>query len=315
MGNAQKRKKKQSKRQKQAKQTPSPDLLDTGCLICGKDDDHPRILLCDRCSGEYHTYCLQPKLMEIPKSAWFCDKCQPNDTELLHQEIAALPTEFTSRFAEICWAQGGVGYGWWPCCIYDPRLTVGSARQEARRHLGKRHLVYFFQCSDTPFSVLAETKIMSWIKGLAENLHLGKAAASYSRARYQLFQKAFQAAVLELDKPKSKRLDFDNNNNNETSKEALLPSPVAAAKPASKKSHLVKKEDPKQKSDVSPEQLFPCVTLKRKRATRTDPFSLLEQPRDLLTPRRRIVVDIQTAETSRLTSPRHVVAARKNPMP
>ena len=160
----------------------------------------------------------------------FKDKCQPNDTDLLDKQVTALPAEFTSRFGEICWAQGGVGYGWWPCCIYDPRLTVGSARAEARRHLGKRHLLYFFQCIDLPFSVLPETKILPWVEGLAENYHLGRAAKNYSRARYQLFQRALQAAIIELDKPRSKRLDFSGSSNSDyPQQQQLLPSPIAVS--------------------------------------------------------------------------------------
>ena len=86
----------------------------------------------------------------------------------------------------------GVGFGWWvslvvlqdafknmlkafcingstsvfffdvflqPAFIYDPRMTMGNARQLARKNLGKKHLVYFFECHDAPFSVLASTKI------------------------------------------------------------------------------------------------------------------------------------------------------------
>jgi hypothetical protein len=129
--------------------------------------------------------------------------------------VAALPAAFTSRFGEVCWAQGGVGYGWFPSCIYDPRrLPMSSAaRSLARRHLGKRHLLYFFQCQDVVpcFSVLPEHKITPWIDGLGENFHLGRAAKSHGRARYELFQRALQAAVLELDKPKYQRMEFDTS--------------------------------------------------------------------------------------------------------
>ena len=46
-----------------------------------------------------------------------------------------------------------------PAFIYDPRHTIGSARQLAKKNLGKRHLVYFFECRDAPFSVLSTAKI------------------------------------------------------------------------------------------------------------------------------------------------------------
>lgn len=122
------------------------DIYGTGCLACGEDDDHANLLLCEGCNAEYHTYCLSPPLRAVPAGDWFCAKCKLPlfEDDGLDRLVTALPPAFTSRFGEICWAQGGVGFGWWPAFIYDPRLTVGSARQLARKHLGKRHLVYFF---------------------------------------------------------------------------------------------------------------------------------------------------------------------------
>ena len=43
-----------------------------GCVVCGRDDDHSRTLVCDGCNGEYHTYCLSPVLSKIPAHDWFC---------------------------------------------------------------------------------------------------------------------------------------------------------------------------------------------------------------------------------------------------
>ena len=53
----------------------------------------------------------------------------------------------------------GNGFGWWPAFIYDPRYTIGSARNLARKNLGKRHLVYFFECHEAPFAVLTSAKL------------------------------------------------------------------------------------------------------------------------------------------------------------
>jgi PHD-finger len=44
----------------------------TGCLVCGVDDDHANLLLCEECNGEFHTYCLTPKLDAVPDYDWFC---------------------------------------------------------------------------------------------------------------------------------------------------------------------------------------------------------------------------------------------------
>jgi hypothetical protein len=138
----------------------------------------------------------------------------------LDRLVIALAPEFTARFGEVCWAQGGVGFGWWPAFIYDPRLTVGSARQLARKHLGKRHLVYFFECHDAPFACLLDSKMAKWEDGLLEDYHLGKTAKASGRARMRLFQQALQAATVELGKPVELRMEF-----NHTDQPQILPSP------------------------------------------------------------------------------------------
>ena len=141
------------------------------------------------------------------------DKCKPlkafcrNDT--LDEQVAALPPLFTSRFGEIVWAAGGVGFGWWPACIYDPRLTVGGARKLALKNIGKKHLVYFFAC-DAPFTVLLDTKCMSWEMGMLEEYDLGKTAKAMGKTREWMFEWALQAAIAENDKPIECRLDWNH---------------------------------------------------------------------------------------------------------
>jgi hypothetical protein len=44
----------------------------SGCFVCKLDNDHSNLLLCEGCNGEYHTYCLTPKLTAIPKDDWYC---------------------------------------------------------------------------------------------------------------------------------------------------------------------------------------------------------------------------------------------------
>lgn len=36
----------------------------------------PQILLCDKCDAAYHTACLRPPLLTVPKGDWFCPYCQ-----------------------------------------------------------------------------------------------------------------------------------------------------------------------------------------------------------------------------------------------
>eukprot|EP00977_Amphora_coffeiformis_P000203 scaffold57_cov168-Amphora_coffeaeformis.AAC.3 len=60
------------------------------------------------CDAESHIYCLNPPLLAVPEGDWFC---------------------------------GGVGYGWWPACIFNPCLAIGAARTQATKNLGRRHLL------------------------------------------------------------------------------------------------------------------------------------------------------------------------------
>uniref|UniRef100_A0A7S4JZN6 PHD-type domain-containing protein n=1 Tax=Odontella aurita TaxID=265563 RepID=A0A7S4JZN6_9STRA len=161
----------------------SDDYIDhgTGCLSCGADDDHANLLLCEACNDEYHTYCLDPPLRSVPEGDFFCDNCKPFHSHAqaddgLNDSVGVLSPAFTSRFGEIIWAAGGVGFGWWPACIYDPRLTVGAARSLAKNNLGKKHLVYFFECHDAPFTVLGNSKLISWEDGILEEYDLGRTA-------------------------------------------------------------------------------------------------------------------------------------------
>ena len=133
-----------------------------------------------------------------------------NNKDSLDELVAALPPSFTSRFGEIIWAAGGVGFGWWPACIYDPRLTIGSARKLASKHLGKKHLVYFFGCYDAPFTVLLESKCYNWERGLMEDYEAGKTAKSMGKNRALMFEVAFRHAVAENDKPVEMRLNWNH---------------------------------------------------------------------------------------------------------
>lgn len=45
------------------------------CLICSRGDSEENMLLCDGCDDSYHTFCLMPPIVEIPKGDWRCPKC------------------------------------------------------------------------------------------------------------------------------------------------------------------------------------------------------------------------------------------------
>ncbi|XP_026125628.1 lysine-specific demethylase 5C isoform X1 [Carassius auratus] len=45
------------------------------CRMCGRGDEDEKLLLCDGCDDNYHTFCLIPPLTDSPKGNWRCPKC------------------------------------------------------------------------------------------------------------------------------------------------------------------------------------------------------------------------------------------------
>jgi hypothetical protein len=186
------------------------------------------------------------------------DKCRPSPAlegdDGLDLRVAALPPLFTSRFGEVVFAQGGAGYGMWPCYIYDPRMTVGGARELAKKNLGKKHLVYFFQCHEAPFAALPDSKIVEWYTGLTENYHLGRAAKHTGKNRALQFAEALKIANLELGKPIEHRMDWNHPDPTLASpvKEEILQSPLGKKRrrpPRSRKKHHHKHHHSEEKHD------------------------------------------------------------------
>ncbi|XP_078390715.1 bromodomain adjacent to zinc finger domain protein 2A-like isoform X1 [Cetorhinus maximus] len=50
-------------------------IMKVSCQICRKGDKDEFLLLCDNCDQGCHTYCLKPKIVEIPEGDWFCPIC------------------------------------------------------------------------------------------------------------------------------------------------------------------------------------------------------------------------------------------------
>ncbi|KAL9186590.1 hypothetical protein ACHAXT_005828 [Thalassiosira profunda] len=223
-----------------------------GCKVCHLDVDHANLLLCESCNDEYHTYCLNPPLESVPEGDFFCDKCKrihaARDDDGLDSLVSALSPAYTSRFGEIVWAAGGQGFGWWPACIYDPRLTVGGARQLARKNLGKRHLIYFFECNEAPFTVLGDNKLTPWDDGFIEEYDLGKVAKSGGKNRFVHFERAKFAAQLEHGRPIDMRMDW---NHQEEPKPQKVPKQKSSSSPTEPPPQKKKKTSPALKRGSS----------------------------------------------------------------
>lgn len=55
------------------------------CQGCRKNDNDEEMIICDRCDRGFHTYCIEPKLTEIPSTEidWFCPDCEKGSTSLV----------------------------------------------------------------------------------------------------------------------------------------------------------------------------------------------------------------------------------------
>ena len=55
------------------------------CEICKIANDDENMILCDRCNGGFHIYCLKPSLPSIPCDDWYCSQCR----EIIDQDSKA----------------------------------------------------------------------------------------------------------------------------------------------------------------------------------------------------------------------------------
>lgn len=54
----------------------NPQFVDSFvCRMCGRGDEDEKLMLCDGCDDNYHTFCLIPPLTDPPKGNWRCPKC------------------------------------------------------------------------------------------------------------------------------------------------------------------------------------------------------------------------------------------------
>jgi hypothetical protein len=62
-----------------------------GCRVCWRDSDTRRILLCDGCNDEYHCYCLDPPLPDVPDDDFFCPACSAARAALVAASSGGAP--------------------------------------------------------------------------------------------------------------------------------------------------------------------------------------------------------------------------------
>lgn len=76
------------------------------CAICQTGEDDHYLLICDDCDKGYHTYCLRPVVVNIPRGDWSCNKCGARDCTLVTfedilAEVKANPTEKAFSFLKL----------------------------------------------------------------------------------------------------------------------------------------------------------------------------------------------------------------------
>ncbi|KAI9003733.1 hypothetical protein BC832DRAFT_559809 [Gaertneriomyces semiglobifer] len=50
------------------------------CEVCFDESSAEKILLCDQCNRGFHTFCLRPRLLDIPQGEWLCPHCLVNSS-------------------------------------------------------------------------------------------------------------------------------------------------------------------------------------------------------------------------------------------
>jgi hypothetical protein len=112
----------------------------------------------------------------------------------------------------------------------------------ARKNLGKRHLIYFFECNDAPFTCLGDSRLTKWEAGFIEEYDLGKTAKSGNKNKAVLFEKALSLAQMENERPIELRMDW----NHQTEPQLKIPKAKAPmSSPSSQpnaENHLKKKQ-------------------------------------------------------------------------
>jgi hypothetical protein len=105
-----------------------------------------------------------------------------------------------ARFGEIIWAKSAEKGHWWPSLIFDPRSFLGNPEVVAlaKKYLGKRYLVYFFETLDS-FGAIQEQWIHKWEEGMKRHYDTGKVVQGASKKRIHRFRQALEAAKTALE--------------------------------------------------------------------------------------------------------------------
>lgn len=129
-----------------------------------------------------------------------CTDRRAKDQKDLDRAINDLPANIVAKFGEICWARSSDKAEWWPAEICDPRsfLTNQQVVDLARRSIGKKFLVFFFEYQETPFDAVPESRILGWEEGVEKGLHTGRQIRKSNKTRMRKFHDALATAQTEF---------------------------------------------------------------------------------------------------------------------
>ncbi|CAG9858171.1 unnamed protein product [Phyllotreta striolata] len=101
-----------------------------GCKVCKGKENYNKILLCDECDDEYHTYCLDPPLENIPDDDWYCPTCKVDQSEImttgefrLTKRQAKMPNKQSTSTRD--WGKGMACAGRSTICTIVPKNHFG----------------------------------------------------------------------------------------------------------------------------------------------------------------------------------------------
>ena len=77
-----------------------PICVFCACRICFGKHEKEKLLLCDQCDEEYHTFCLKPPLTSVPSSkTWFCPSCKAStsaDQKTSTRRLSSTPSKVST---------------------------------------------------------------------------------------------------------------------------------------------------------------------------------------------------------------------------
>lgn len=68
------------------------------CRVCFGKENRTKLLLCDRCDDEYHTFCLDPPLRSVPSTKkWYCPSCSASQEKTTQKSASRIGTRGANK--------------------------------------------------------------------------------------------------------------------------------------------------------------------------------------------------------------------------